>query len=109
VALFNDNSPPAYDFPVVLVKRAEFELRHGRLDQARADTQHALAVYDKAFGKDILSARIGDALIAEGKVLAAQGDAAAARARFAKAALNYADSLGPENLKTRSARQMAAP
>jgi hypothetical protein len=47
--------------------------------------------------------------MAEGKVLAAQGDAPAARARFATAALNYADSLGPENLKTRSARQMAAP
>ena len=109
VAMFNNNSPPAYDFPVVLVKRAELELRHGRLDQARADAQHALRVYDGTFGKDILSARIGDALMAEGKVLAAQGDAPGARARFAKAALNYADSLGQENVKTRSSQQLAAP
>ena len=109
VAMFNNNSPPAYDFPVVLVKRAELELRHGRLDQARADAQHALRVYDRTFGKDILSARIGDALMAEGKVLAAQGDAPGARARFAKAALNYADSLGQENVKTRSSQQLAAP
>ncbi len=76
--MFNDNSPPAYDFPVVLDERAELELRHGHLDQARADAQHALAVYDRTFGKDILSARIGDALMAEGKVLAAQGDTAGA-------------------------------
>ena len=69
---------------MVLVKRAELELRHGRLDQARADAQHASRVYDRTFGKDILSARIGDALMAEGKVLAAQGDAPGARARFAK-------------------------
>jgi eukaryotic-like serine/threonine-protein kinase len=109
VAMFNDNSPPAYEFPVVLVKRAELELRHGQLDRARADARHALAVYDGTFGREILSSCIGDALMAEGKALAAQGDAAEARARFARAALNYADSLGPENIKTKLSRQMAAP
>jgi eukaryotic-like serine/threonine-protein kinase len=108
VAMFNDNSPPAYDFPVMLVKRAEFELRHGHLDLAAADAQHALAVYDATFGKNIRSAWIGDALMAEGKVLAAEGDVAAARERFAKAALHYSDSLGPENTKTKSSQQMAA-
>jgi serine/threonine-protein kinase len=108
VALFHDNSPPAYDFPVVLVKRAELELRQGRLDEARADAEHALAVYDGTFGKNILSSCIGDALMAEGKVLAAQGDTAGSKARFAKAALNYADSLGAENTKAVSVRQMAA-
>jgi serine/threonine protein kinase len=109
VAMFNDNSPPAYEFPVVLVRRAELELRLGHLDQARADAQHALTVYDGTFGKNILSACIGDALMAEGKVLAAQGDSPGSKTRFAKAALNYADSLGPENIKTKLSRQMAAP
>jgi eukaryotic-like serine/threonine-protein kinase len=109
VVMFNENSPPAYEFPVVLVKRAELELRHDRLDQARADAEHALAVYDNTFGKDILSACIGDALMVEGKVLAAEGDAAGSKARFAKAALHYADSLGSENTKTKLAQRMAAP
>jgi serine/threonine protein kinase len=103
VAMFNENSPPAYYFPLVLVKRAEFELRNGRLDQAASNAQHALAVYDSTFGKNILSACIGDALMAEGKVLAAQGDVAGSKARYAKAALHYADSLGPENTKTKLA------
>jgi tetratricopeptide (TPR) repeat protein len=107
VAMFNENSPPAYSFPVVLVQRAEFELRHGHLDQAGSDAEHALAVYDSTFGKNIMSACIGDALMAEGKVLAARGDVAAARERFAKAALHYAGSLGPENKKTKSSQQMA--
>jgi serine/threonine protein kinase len=109
VAIYNENSPPAYYFPIVLLQHAQFELRHGRLDAARSDAQHALAVYDSTFGKNILSACIGDALVVEGKVLAAQGDVAAARTRFAQAALNYADSLGPGNIKTSLARQMAAP
>jgi tetratricopeptide (TPR) repeat protein len=108
VALFNDNSPPAYYFPVVLVKRAEFQLRHGNLDQAGSDARHALTIYDGTFGKDILSACIGDALMTEGRILAAQGDAAGSKARFAKAALHYVDSLGPGNVKTRMAQQMAA-
>jgi serine/threonine protein kinase len=109
VAMFNENSPPAYYFPLVLVKRAEFELRHGHLDQARSDAEHALSVYDSTFGKNIMSACIGDALVAEGKVLAARGDVAAARGWFANAALHYAGSLGPENTKTKLSQQMAAP
>jgi hypothetical protein len=84
-------------------------LRQGRLTEARADAQHALAVYELTFGKDILSARIADALMTQGKVLAAQGDAAGSKASFAKAASNYAGSLGAENLRTKSARQLAAP
>jgi eukaryotic-like serine/threonine-protein kinase len=108
VAMFNENSPPAYYFPVVLVKRAEFELRHGQLDQASSDAEHALAVYG-TFGKDIMSACIGDALMTDGKALAARGDVAGARERFAKAALHYAGSLGTENNKTKLSQHMAAP
>ena len=108
LVMFHDNSPPTYSFPVVLVKHSEFELRHGHTGEAKADAEHALAVYEQTFGKDILSCCIGDAFMAEGRALAAQGEAAAARDRFAKAAVHYLDSLGADNDKTKTAKRLAA-
>jgi eukaryotic-like serine/threonine-protein kinase len=108
LAMYHDNSPPSYGFPAVLVLRAEFELRRGNAAAAQADAEHALAVYRSTFGHT-LSSSIGDALMADGEALAVAGDAPAAAKAFSEAALNYADSLGPENIKTRSARQKVAP
>jgi hypothetical protein len=107
LAEYHDNSPPSYAFPAALVLRADFELRRGKTAAAQADAEHALAVYRSTFGRT-LSASIGDALMADGKALAAAGDAPAAAKAFSEAELNYADSLGPENVKTRSARRQPA-
>jgi len=46
--------------------------------------------------------------MAEGKALAAAGDAPSAAKSFSEAALNYKDSVGAENVKTSLAQQMAA-
>ncbi|MEO7207109.1 MAG: protein kinase [Steroidobacteraceae bacterium] len=108
LAMYHDNSPPSYMFPAVLVLRAEFRLRHGHAAAAQADAEHALAIYRGTFGHT-LSSSIGDALMADGKALAAAGAAPAAARAFSEAALNYADSLGPQNIKTTSSRQLAAP
>jgi serine/threonine protein kinase len=109
LTLFHENSPPAYQFPVVLVKHSDFELRHGHADEAKTDAEHALAVYGGTFGKDILSSLIGDALMADGRALAVKGDAPAARDKFSRAALHYADSLGADHEKTKMAKRLAAP
>jgi hypothetical protein len=93
---------------VVLVKHSEFELRHGHTGEAQTDAEHALAVYERTFGKDILSSCIADAFMADGRARAAKGEAAAARDRFAKAAMHYDDSLGPDNDKTKTAKRLAA-
>jgi eukaryotic-like serine/threonine-protein kinase len=108
LVMFHENSPPAYQFPLVLVKHSDFELRHGHADEAKADAEHALSVYERTFGMEILSACIGDALMADGRALAAKGDAAAARDKFSKAALHYADALGAEHEKTKAAKRLAA-
>ena len=107
LALYHDNSPPSYGFPATLVLRAEFELRRGNTAAAKADAEHALAVYHSTFGHT-LSSSVGDALMAEGKALAAAGDAPSAAKSFSEAALNYKDSVGAENVKTSLAQQMAA-
>jgi serine/threonine-protein kinase len=106
--MFHENSPPAYLFPVMLVRHSDFELRHGHADEAKADAEHALSVYDATFGKVILSACIGDAFMAYGRALVAKGDMPAARDKFSKAALHYADSLGAEHDKTQAAKRLAA-
>ena len=108
LVMFHENSPPAYSFPTVLVKHSDFELRHGHIDEAKSDAEHALAVYERTFGNEILSACIGDALMADGRALAAKGEATAARDKFAKAALHYADTLGADNDKTKTAKRLAA-
>jgi eukaryotic-like serine/threonine-protein kinase len=108
LVMFHENSPPVYQFPVVLVKHSDFELRHGHTDEAKSDAEHALAIYDGTFGKDILSSCIGDALMADGRALAAKGDATTARDKFSKAALHYADALGAEHDKTKAAKRLAA-
>jgi eukaryotic-like serine/threonine-protein kinase len=108
VTQFHENSPPTYLFPVVLVKHSEFELRHGHADEAKADAEHALAVYDRTFGRSIMSSVVGDALMADGRALAAKGDAAGSRDKFSSAALHYADSLGADHDKTKAAAKLAA-
>jgi eukaryotic-like serine/threonine-protein kinase len=108
LAMYHDNSPPSYGFPAALVVRSDFELRRGAAAAAQADAEHALAVYRSTFGRT-LSSSIGDALMADAKALAATGDASGAAKIFSEAARNYKDSLGPENSKTRLAKQMAAP
>lgn len=103
---FSDTTPTYY-FPVVLVQHSDFELRHGHIDVALADAQHALDVYARTFGTDILSSVIGDALMADGRALAAKGDVAGAKERYSKAALNYADSLGADQAKTLATKALA--
>jgi serine/threonine protein kinase len=107
LAMYHDNSPPSYGFPVVLVLRAEFALRHGHRAAAQADAEHALEVYRGTFGHT-LSLSAGDALMADGKALSAAGDASAAGKAFSEAARHYADSLGPDNAKSQTARRLAA-
>jgi eukaryotic-like serine/threonine-protein kinase len=103
---FSDASP-TYFFPLVLVQHSDFELRHGHIEAALSDAQHALSIYEHTFGTDILSAVIGDALTADGRALAAKGETATAREKFSQAALHYADSLGAEDMRTLKAKASA--
>jgi eukaryotic-like serine/threonine-protein kinase len=105
IALFEANSTSSYQFPIMLVQRARIEQRAGRGDAARADAERAIAIYDSTFGKETRSASVGDAWSVAALVFKSEGNAAAARERFALAATHYESSLGPEHAKTLWARQ----
>ena len=106
VALFEANAALNYQFPIGLVKRAGIEQRAGSFAAARADANRALAIYDGAFGREIRSASVGDALMAAGLAQKGLGDVAAARQCFAQATVHYQSSLGTHNVKTEAAARL---
>jgi len=107
VALLAASATPSYQFPVVLVQRAQLEQRATRYAAALADAERALDIYDRRFGKEMRSAHIGDAWMAAQLAQAAMGDSSAAGRACALAVTHYASSLGASHAKTRAAQQCA--
>jgi eukaryotic-like serine/threonine-protein kinase len=106
VKLFEDHSTVTYQFPIVLLERAGIEQRIADNEAARIDATRALEIYERTFG-DVKSACIGDVLMMMGRLSAAQGDAAAARRYFARAAIHFESSMGSNHARSRMARELA--
>jgi tetratricopeptide (TPR) repeat protein len=93
--------------PPMLMRRANIELESGRKDQAAADAQRALDMLQTSSEPGSLSTTAGRAYLSLGKALQAQGKLDQARNAFHSAAANLQSALGPDNLETRSAVQLA--
>jgi tetratricopeptide (TPR) repeat protein len=91
----------------MLMRRANIELESGRKDQAAADAQRALDMLQTSSEPGSLSTTAGRAYLSLGKALQAQGKLDQARNAFHSAAANLQSALGPDNLETRSAVQLA--
>ena len=90
-----------------LVRISEIELQVGQTDQALADASRALPLLQKAALPGRYSADVGQAYLAEGRALQAQGKLDAAHAAFHSAAANLSDSLGNDHPDYLAARRLA--
>jgi eukaryotic-like serine/threonine-protein kinase len=80
-----------------LTGRAEAALTQGQLEAALRDARDAVQLAQKLQGGKPHSVRTGLARLIEGRVLARQGDAAAAREAYRDASVHLADTVDPSH------------
>jgi eukaryotic-like serine/threonine-protein kinase len=94
-----------YMLPRVLLVRSAIALELSRPADAHADASRAHELFGEASPADLPSSKLGEALLAIGSALRAQGEHAAAREAATKALAHLQPSLGAGHPKTRAARQ----
>ncbi len=93
--------------PILLVERSELELELKHPSRSVADARRALELIQGELPPDLFSSDIGQANLALGRALAAEGKDGEARAAMALAAEHLERTLGPDHPDTRSARKLA--
>ena len=93
----------------VVLLATECALALGRPDEALALARgaHAVAAVDSL--AETRSARVGEAVLLEGRALLAQGDSAAGHAAIARALVALRFGAGPDDPRTRSAEALLPP
>jgi len=94
--------------PTLLIYRSDMERQVRRTDDAAADANRALGQIQEAAQPGAFSSKLGDAYLALGRALQAQGKGREASSAFHSAAQNLQDALGPDHPETRAAQQLAA-
>ncbi len=107
VELLRSHPAAALHWPPALVKRADFSLKYGSLDDAQADAQLALNRYRESLGDDMLSFRKGDAYLVLGRAQLGRRQQADGLISFAAAVRNFEFALGSQHPKTREALRLA--
>jgi eukaryotic-like serine/threonine-protein kinase len=93
--------------PMFRVYRSDLEQRLGREDEAVADAERALAEIKEVVEPGAASSQAGQAYLALGRALDAQGKRDEARTAFRSAAENLRDTVGPDHPDTLSAKHLA--
>lgn len=92
--------------PTVLLRRATVELASGHPDRAEGDAQRALTLLQSASPPGEFSCVIGQAYLALGRAMQAQGKRGEAVAAFRSAAEHLQNTLGADNPDTRITKQL---
>jgi len=85
---------------IYLTRRAEVRMQLQQFEEARADSERALALAQEAAGPDMLTCKIGRAYLARARALKAQGKLDEARADYTAAVKHLESSLGKEHTET---------
>jgi serine/threonine-protein kinase len=96
----------AHLLPVLLVQRSGFELASQQNDKAEADAARAVSLTQAPAETGNYSSITGNAYIALGRALQAEGKATEARNAFRSAADQLGNTLGWDHPDTRAARQL---
>jgi tetratricopeptide (TPR) repeat protein len=94
--------------PTLLVRRSNIELEAGKVDDAALDASRALDLLQRAREPETFSSFLGEAHLALGRALQAQGKNDEALANFRLAAEHLENSLGNDHAESRAARTLAA-
>ncbi len=90
-----------------LTRRSVLELQLGRTTDAASDALRALKMLESAAKPGGFSSYVGEAYLARGRALDAEGNHDEARAAFRSAAAQLESTLGPDHPDTRVAYQLA--
>jgi serine/threonine-protein kinase len=93
--------------PIFLIERSELELELKHPSRAVADAREAVKLIQGELPPDLFSSDVGQANLALGRALAAEGKDGEARAAMELAAEHLGRTLGPDHPDTRSARNLA--
>lgn len=107
IALGEANSQGLDYLPQFLLRRAEVSLRAGRLDDARADAERALAMEKEATAPGEFSSGIGRDYLMLSRALLGQGKIDESRIAAKSALEHLQSSLGTDHPMTRDARKLA--
>jgi tetratricopeptide (TPR) repeat protein len=97
----------ADQLPIVLIRRASIELQAERPSQAAADALRAVNLLQSAAPKGTFSSHTGTAYLELGQSLQAEGKVEEARGAFRSATEHLEKTLGPDDPRSRAARQFA--
>ena len=92
---------------LLLVRRSEFHLAGGRLEDALSDAERALAAERSEADPGSRSSRVGLAYLTLARVLRARGKAEEARAAAVEALTHLEPSVGADHPDSRAARELA--
>jgi tetratricopeptide (TPR) repeat protein len=95
------------DLPLLLLRRAAFELETGRFEASRADAARALALTQKSVEPGVASSRVGLAHLAVARALSGLGRAEESRAAAEAALAQLEPSMGADHPESRAARELA--
>jgi serine/threonine-protein kinase len=93
--------------PILLVRRSDIEREIQQPAEAAADARRALALVQQAAQPGTFSSTIGQAFLALGRALQAQGQLELARDALRHAAEHFTHALGSDHPDTRIARELA--
>jgi eukaryotic-like serine/threonine-protein kinase len=96
-----------YSLPIVLICRSTVELKAGQPDQSAADAARAVTLLQVRVKQGTVSSKLGNAFLALGRALQAEGKPDEARAAFRSSLDNLQGTVGPDHPDTRTARQLA--
>jgi eukaryotic-like serine/threonine-protein kinase len=94
-------------FPMILICRSTVALAGGRAEQSATDASRAVKLLQAGGEQGNASSRLGNAYLALGHALRAQGKSEESRAAFRSAVENLQSTIGPDHPDTLGARQLA--
>jgi eukaryotic-like serine/threonine-protein kinase len=101
-------NPHSSSLPRFVMRRSAIFLQAGRLDEARADADRALALEQKRPSGGTGTSSLGRAYLMLGRVLQAQGHHDQARAALSSALEHLTPAIGADHPETRLAKQLVA-
>ena len=97
----------SYYLPRLLIRRSTVALAAQHLDDAAADSLRAVGMLQQGVEPGKFSSHLGNAFLALGRALQAQGRLEEAGAAFRSAAENLQNTLGQDHPDSREARRLA--
>jgi tetratricopeptide (TPR) repeat protein len=105
--VYEDSGLQRFNLSQFLLSRSEIQLALGHVEEAMSDAQRILKILADITPPEMLRTNLGNAYLALGRALQAQGKREEAQAAFRSAVKHLESALGPDHAETQAARHLA--